>query len=903
MSSGDARSAPNKVPRPAALNPSTAPKKPERPAPRRSEPPPRSPLDPSVLVIGADEMFLPALRVALTRHRVHVETTTLDQAVETVVVAAPDLILLAGDAAKEAGHALLKRLTSSQVSSVIPVALLSDDVALDERLKAFRHGAAAVIPRSASIDAVAEEIARLAREIPERGGDALGQIGEATLEEFVNALSSELRSGILSVKQGEGETPVRLVLGSGRPLAAFIDDFVTRVRRHVVRAEPLHYEFDDRAGGTVQFLPGESRGSEPPPSNIKHLRLLLADDEPGRTDVVAQELRARGAEVAVTALAPQDGDFGRLRQFDPEVVIVGERELGGAGYTLLRRMKRDTRLRWASLLVVRWQEILDPALGIPVVDKLTGPLATLAEADRGLGDRAELGDGFDARLEVNGPARCLRALAASGRALRITVHNPRLTAEVDVSDGLIVGASATAPSGERWEGGQALSALLVLSSGRVHVEPAAQPATTNLMSPVDAALNLAERESAPIAPSLPAGAGPSDPPAAPTPQIPAAPAVPREAAPAAPRATASSITSSPFLATSRATLSPKRKGISGPFAAVLLGLAIAQGLLIAVGVHYFRRSSRSSAQSAPSATSIVTAAPIARASASAAAPTPVAAPSALPSAVAAVSGTPPTEVPLPSPTAGLGPDESGARAPTCEELLPNGPNAGDFPGAAYEQLKIARRAIVLGKADDAQRAYCTALRWDAKNPVYYLELAQLLLIRRDGAGAAEWARQAVRLDPASTKAQSLVGDGLARTGDAEGARRAWYAAFSVNTPSPQEIEQLSLRSLKEADQALGARDYVRAERFYRRGTLLDPKSAVARRGLSTALLRLGEGQNALRWARAAVELAPRDPLAQIALGDALVATADKTAARAAFEEAARLGYTDARRRLERLDKP
>jgi DNA-binding response OmpR family regulator len=280
MSSGDARSARKVVPRPAGLNPSTAPKKPERPT-RRSEPP-RSPLDPSVLVIGADEMFLPALRIALTRHKVHVETTTIDEAVETVVVAAPDLILLAGDAAKEAGNALLQRLTSSQVSSVIPVALLSDDVALDGRLKAFRHGAAAVIPRSASIDAVAEEIARLAREIPERGGDALGEVGEATLEEFVSALTRELRSGILSVKPGEQETPVRLVLGSGRPLAAFIDEFVTRVRRHVVRAEPLRYEFDERAGGTVQFFPGETRGSEPPPSNIKQLRLLLADDEPAR---------------------------------------------------------------------------------------------------------------------------------------------------------------------------------------------------------------------------------------------------------------------------------------------------------------------------------------------------------------------------------------------------------------------------------------------------------------------------------------------------------------------------------------------------------------------------------------------------------------------------------------------
>jgi cytochrome c-type biogenesis protein CcmH/NrfG len=259
---------------------------------------------------------------------------------------------------------------------------------------------------------------------------------------------------------------------------------------------------------------------------------------------------------------------------------------------------------------------------------------------------------------------------------------------------------------------------------------------------------------------------------------------------------------------------------------------------------------------------------------------------------------------LPSPAAGLGPDESGARAPTCEELLPDGhPSAGEYPGAAYEQLKLARRALVLGKVDDAQRAYCTALRWDGENPIYYLELAQLLLIRRDGTGAAEWARQAVRLDPSSTKAQSLVGDGLARTGDDEGARRAWYAAFNVNTPSAQEVEHLVLRSIQEADQALGSRDYIRAERFYRRAALLDAKNAGARRGLATALLRLGDPKNSLRWARAAVELAAGDPLNQMALGEGLLASGDKSAARAAFLEADRLGYTDARRRLARLDRP
>src|SRR4030095_4298292 len=131
-------------------------------------------------------------------------TCTADAAVETVIVTAPDLVLLANEAALDGGRALFAKLSASPSGSVVRVAALDDTPALDQRLQAFRHGAAAVIPRSASMDAIAEQIARLAREIPERG-EALGQVGEATLAEFVSALGSELRSGILSVHPGGKE--------------------------------------------------------------------------------------------------------------------------------------------------------------------------------------------------------------------------------------------------------------------------------------------------------------------------------------------------------------------------------------------------------------------------------------------------------------------------------------------------------------------------------------------------------------------------------------------------------------------------------------------------------------------------------------------------------------------------
>ena len=153
MSTGDSRANRSRVPWAVISRaPQPSPKPPAKPAkpplPTRTAEPARSTLDPSVLVVGADDLFLPALKLALARHKVHVESAALEQAIETVVVAAPDLILLAGEAARATGHGLLEKLTSSPVSSVIPVVILGDDSALGARLHAFRHGATAVIPRS-----------------------------------------------------------------------------------------------------------------------------------------------------------------------------------------------------------------------------------------------------------------------------------------------------------------------------------------------------------------------------------------------------------------------------------------------------------------------------------------------------------------------------------------------------------------------------------------------------------------------------------------------------------------------------------------------------------------------------------------------------------------------------------
>jgi tetratricopeptide (TPR) repeat protein/DNA-binding response OmpR family regulator len=848
------------------------------------------------LLVGADSTFEPALRAALARHRVYVETTTPSAVAETVIAAAPDLVLLVGAAARDGGSGVLETLMSSPVCSVIPVAILDDNTALDMRLRAFRHGAAAVIAPSASIDAIAEQVAKLAREIPERGGESLGVVGEATLSEFVGALSRELRSGILSVHAGKAkDDAVRLVLGSGRPLAAFIDEFVRQVKSHVVHAEPLHYEFAEHAAGTVTLLDPAAPSAEPERVSVKGVRVALADDDTGRADSVAQELRSRGVSVVVTDLAPTDLRFAKLRQVDPEVLLIGESQVKGQGYELLRRMRRDTRLRWASLLVVRWDEIWSDALSVPALDRLETALFALSEADRTLQAWAETGDSFDARLEITGPARCLRALTTSPRPLRVTVNNPRVTVSIDISDGLVVGAAGESrldPS-QKWDGALALSAFMVLSSGRVHVAPVNQPAVTNVMATVDVALNMADSEPSPITPSIPtAGAASLRPPPE---ELPVSTSLRPPAQVVAPAAAAM-----PAPAHSGGARTPSagaRTGVSVPAALFLVALAALQGLVVVAALSLLTKPRH--AGSAQRASSAASAANPSQAAATPSTPTAALAPE----ANAAPAAEPTARHPTPSPNGA--PDESGKSAPSCEEAFGGlKVKAGDYPGAAYGQVREANRALVRGDLDAAQAALCKAVLWNQSNPALPLELAQLMLLRRDGKRAVEWARKGLELDPASVRAQGILGDGLARVGDYEAAKRAWLASLKLEPESdPQQFKALSFSSTREAQASLKRRDFARAERFFRRGVVLDDDNVAASNGLADSLLKLGDAASALRWAHHSVAVAPRDPAARVILGDVLFIKGDRAAAEVEWREALQLDPSNylAKLRMNRLN--
>ncbi|MCZ7684215.1 MAG: hypothetical protein M5U28_37730 [Sandaracinaceae bacterium] len=97
------------------------------------------------------------------------------------------------------------------------------------------------------------------------------------------------------------------------------------------------------------------------------------------------------------------------------------------------------------------------------------------------------------------------------------MRNPKVVIDLDVAEGLLVGATARSNDGQSAEGTAALAALLALGSGRVHVEQRANPSVANVMAPIDEALSAASAEpsivpaSHPPEPVRPAESAPQNP--------------------------------------------------------------------------------------------------------------------------------------------------------------------------------------------------------------------------------------------------------------------------------------------------------------------------------------------------------------------------------------------------------
>ena len=456
---------------------------------------------PTLLMLGTGDPMHVALQEALGGYATFVEAAASESPVTAVLAAAPDLVVLLGDAAEDANRILVD-LRNNSLTSGTPVAVLSEEMGLDSRLDAFEHGAVAVVPKTASLDEMARRLAQLARELPERPSDLTGDLGETTVDELVTILSRELRSGILSVSADGEPQGARIVLRAGKPVSEAIQEFVGKLRPLVEEARPLRFQFQETPKGRINVLDADTQ-NESAVGVLEGRRILLIDDNPASADALAQELRAHDAKVVVTD--GRGAGLERARSLDPEIVMVDEEGLEGWAFAVMGELRQDPQFRWASVLLIQRKELWPADGSPPRMERLAAGVEPLLEPERDLIRRVGTGAPFETRLEGIGPRRLLRALVRTGATLHVTVRNRRAIVEIDVASGLVAGAEATqtGSASQSLAGPVALSALLVLGSGRVRIEHRANPTCANVLAPVDDALAAATREPAPIRPSLP----------------------------------------------------------------------------------------------------------------------------------------------------------------------------------------------------------------------------------------------------------------------------------------------------------------------------------------------------------------------------------------------------------------
>jgi tetratricopeptide (TPR) repeat protein len=434
-----------------------------------------------------------------------------------------------------------------------------------------------------------------------------------------------------------------------------------------------------------------------------------------------------------------------------------------------------------------------------------------------------------------------------------------------------------------------LAAFMQLSSGRINVEPVQNPATANVMTTIDVALQMADAEPPPIEPSLPAEAG-EVPPQSVRPGV-AAPVLGLDSAVGElhlPLSQASPLLSRPTAggkadATKPALAVAVRRGISPLTAMFLVVLAVMQGLVVVV---IWRALSASDEQAADGESTPATPAP-------ATVRTPArSAPVASTGALGAAS-PPPSTVSSAADGAFPTADGSGQKAPSCDDSWKESvPREGSYPGAAFAKSREANRWITRGDVDKAQHAYCLAVRWDSQNVEYLVGLGHLFLLRRDAERAAPLFERALTLAPDSSRAHGFLGDALARTGDYDRAKQSWLRSSGREQGDDAALQALAKRDLGRGESHLRRREWVHAERMFRRAAVMSPETLAAAVGLSRSLTGQAEPKPAMVWAKYAVSRDPRHAEARLALGDALAKLGDAVGATVEWREALLLNPAD-----------
>ncbi len=223
--------------------------------------------------------------------------------------------------------------------------------------------------------------------------------------------------------------------------------------------------------------------------SLRGRRIAVVHPDPGASDALAEALRARGAQVVVLSLG--EAGLDRAEALDPEVLVMQPDHLAGTGLEVVESVWRHARLRWIPILLVPHARLGIAGASAPNVRDLSIGINLLCGEYESLARHACRNEPFELQLHDLGPMRTLRALLESTNVLRARFETPDITIEVDLIEGLIIGAQGgITESSDRQSllGVHAIAALQSQVSGKVSVWPVAYPAVTNIMAPLETIL-------------------------------------------------------------------------------------------------------------------------------------------------------------------------------------------------------------------------------------------------------------------------------------------------------------------------------------------------------------------------------------------------------------------------------
>jgi hypothetical protein len=224
-----------------------------------------------------------------------------------------------------------------------------------------------------------------------------------------------------------------------------------------------------------------------PTDIFQSLHVLLISEDDARGKALAKALRDQRARVGEVQRNTRDA--GGSRGAD---LIVVDARLASANTDQLAALRSDVRARWASVISVDFGSVVK-ADGSVHLASLTELVAPQVQHDRALTERARQESKFSTALAPLGPSRTLRALSLSSHTLLVELRHPTLEASIEVSNELLVSASASRGE-KRWDAWSALVRILGLPDAEVSVSRRAFTAVMNIMEPVDQALEVAAQE-------------------------------------------------------------------------------------------------------------------------------------------------------------------------------------------------------------------------------------------------------------------------------------------------------------------------------------------------------------------------------------------------------------------------